>query len=731
MPGRDRPADDLEQQNLAAASLLASQYGTAEGAKIDQEAPIMVSHEKALYAIVYAYAGYFALHRLADVAYLCTADGRFPKGLGHLYPSDEERLQTISYTHEVVACQMLQQTTVFCIVIAMIYFKGFARLDLFLRTRERSFGEYMSRVTGAKSAAEAFELFCAVCIVGFLVFFLVTHDIGLLVLAMLPAFALAFSLVYNGDGPRLEPVRRRMTSCCCAPIGSWCSKLGDRLGFRLTFRELCHGGFYLAVLAALFSVVTIPFHYWMQDVDLRFGFANSLTITADLFWESAVADLIHTLTVGIIGNILFIGLLQCRFGWLVMWLVIVLASAWAQLNFPSIAPMMMDMSNRYPDNVFAVGRGFPIVNTGDPYTPWVSLNRIYYRDPMVPKGYPQFATSDKSLGTLVLTRDGPFKDSAQRWRIVPVDLVSPKEDLAHTNKDSDVDKLNTLDWSVGNMQTRVGLREGRHLRDKLQHFARQRNLSIGEIYMVDGSHQDARANAFVGGTGNFSIIGLYDTLFLGSRQSESEQDEEQAMSTSGAFRKLVQGEPVIELSSDELQGVDSEADDEAPRNSAPTMAMSDDEIMSILAHELAHPALGHLERGMVVQAVSTFITFAALGLVSNSPLTSAALSLPTTMVHVGMSAYDHIVGPLVNGGIKLVTDWVTRKGEYEADAYAAGISLEIANALQMSLAKLSVNANQDPDEPYFYEALHTDHPTFAHRWANIEEVKKKLYPNQR
>merc|ERR1719223_56394 len=77
--------------------------------------------------------------------------------------------------------------------------------------------------------------------------------------------------------------------------------------------------------------------------------------------------------------------------------------------------------------------------------------------------------------------------------------------------------------------------------------------------------------------------------------------------------------------------------------------------------------------------------------------------------------------------MKLFTDGLTRRKEYQADAYAASISKAYATGLQSALAKLVVNSNQDPDEPWFYEALHADHPTLANRWAHIESVKQKLY----
>jgi Zn-dependent protease with chaperone function len=121
------------------------------------------------------------------------------------------------------------------------------------------------------------------------------------------------------------------------------------------------------------------------------------------------------------------------------------------------------------------------------------------------------------------------------------------------------------------------------------------------------------------------------------------------------------------------------------------------------------------------------VTFAALGIVAHTPLLAVGLGLAAPVLWVGACAYDHLVGPPLDTTLKLFTDWHTRHGEYEADAYVARLSETYGSALQTSLAKLSVNSNQDPNYPSWYEVLHDDHPTMAHRWENIEAVKRELY----
>merc|ERR1719473_339344 len=111
-----------------------------------------------------------------------------------------------------------------------------------------------------------------------------------------------------------------------------------------------------------------------------------------------------------------------------------------------------------------------------------------------------------------------------------------------------------------------------------------------------------------------------------------------------------------------------------------------------------------------------------------SPLLAMSLGLLAPIGHIAVFAYEHAVGPSLDMCIKFVTDGITRRKEYVADAYAAKVSENYATGLQTALAKLVVNSNQDPDEPWFYEMLHADHPTLANRWAAIAALKKKIYP---
>lgn len=647
-----------------------------------------------LRALMLVYVLLFSVNIVADAAYFATVDARFPPGLGYLYPSEWERQQSVVYTRHVLAVGMLQRSVVFGAVILCVYFQAFARVDAGMRG-------------GAAFMAAQWEQGpCERC----------------------------FGSTVGGFLARCYAQLCGCVSCCCAPcrwiaaglekccccgcsMVKWC--FADH-----SAGELLHGSVYLGLFAACFFLVSAPFTYWRAMIDLNFGFANALTVTPAAIRASLGAQLVHTLLWGIPGRFVYLAVLRFRFGWLFMWCGMIAAMVITHYNFSAIVPTMMGMNNAFPTDNFVVGRGFPLVGTSDKANPWVSLNRIFFNVSSSPVAV--LATHDLSQGQLVLAvaPNGTWaiagRPTGPHAPALPVYARSLSMAPENVSAKELLDDLGQQHWSAGDAPERMGARSGRSLRDKVMGFAKERNISIAEIYMVDGSHKDARANAFVGGIDG-SIIGLYDTLFLGQHENDGAEEAVPATLTllgDGGAGMLVLNELVQEVDAPEEEG-------ESVWSSTPTQAMTDDEIIAILAHELAHPDLGHLHQGMVMQAASSLLTYASLGWAAHSPLFAAALSLGEAMVHVGACAYGHIVGPPLDGVVKFFSDWLIRRNEYEADAYVARMSDKYGAALQTALAKLSVNSNQDPDMPVWYEALHADHPTTANRWANIEAVRRE------
>merc|ERR1719456_1257650 len=94
--------------------------------------------------------------------------------------------------------------------------------------------------------------------------------------------------------------------------GRLATDISNRYGFRLTIRELLLGSLYLSIIAACFFALSAPFIYWMQTIDLKFGFANSLTVSTANFKTNFVAGLISMIIFGVPQKLMFLCVLQYR-----------------------------------------------------------------------------------------------------------------------------------------------------------------------------------------------------------------------------------------------------------------------------------------------------------------------------------------------------------------------------------------------------------------------------------
>jgi Zn-dependent protease with chaperone function len=652
MPGKQQPSADLERQEVVSASGLVDEYGATEPPTAKKQPISTANAEEILKWCLGIYVGFFVVHTLADIAYLITVDARFPSGLDHLYPSEWERKQSITYTRQTLMCSLLARTTMFALVFSLIYFKVFTHVDSLCQQLGSAVGKALeSRGIGS----------CGCC-------------------------------------------------CCgCLPTSA------------LTWQSLLYGSVYIALFGVLFTLVKTPFQYWMFRTDLDFGFTNALTVNEGMFWPMVKQGLWSAVTWGIPMNFMFLAIMQFRFGWLCMWMCMISISLFIQMNMATLSPLMIDTSTPFPNDLFAVGRGFPLAKTPHQQTPWVSLNRLYFKDP---KNNMHFVTRDHSPGQLELG----LEQGAKNWRIgehdgktyarAPAEAWVTRKGAQSVSGRKFMEAFGKEHWKGlaqvdPSHEGKVGIRSGADLRDKIFGFAKANNINISQIYMIDGSSKDARANAFVSGMQD-PVIALYDTLFLG--QHNRTQKRQSGVEGTGS---------TIQLFSKALQNVDTdEEDDKGLWTSVPTRAMTDDEIVAILAHELGHAANGHMTQGMVLQSITSFVSFAAMGWAAHSPLFAAALALQAPTLHVGLCVYEHFLGPSLDKSIKLITDWNTRRNEYQADGYVEKLSDKYGSALQTALAKLTVNTNQDPDMPSWYEALHTDHPSTAHRWAAIQSLKE-------
>lgn len=193
------------------------------------------------------------------------------------------------------------------------------------------------------------------------------------------------------------------------------------------------------------------------------------------------------------------------------------------------------------------------------------------------------------------------------------------------------------------------------LKSEITDFSKKVNFPLDNIFVMDGSKRSSKANAFFSGIGAKKKIVLYDTLV-----------------EKHTTRELV----------------------------------------AVLAHEVGHFKKKHIIMSLVISVVQIFFVLFVLSLmIFNSDL-SIALGGTQQAIHLNLIAFGILFSP-ISAVTGLLMTLLSRKNEYEADAYARETYDGVA--LSEALKKLSVDtlSNLYPHPAYVF--FHYSHPPLLQR----------------
>jgi STE24 endopeptidase len=176
------------------------------------------------------------------------------------------------------------------------------------------------------------------------------------------------------------------------------------------------------------------------------------------------------------------------------------------------------------------------------------------------------------------------------------------------------------------------------------------------IEVMDGSKRSAHSNAFFTGFGRFRRIVLFDTL-------------------------------MNQLAQDELEAV--------------------------LAHEIGHYKRGHIPKRLVTMALLQFGAFAVIAWLAQASWFNPAFGLPAGATAATFLLFG-LFGGLASFWFTPVGNWVSRKHEFEADAFARdamGGPAPLSGALRKLSQKNLSNLTPHP----LYSAVYYSHPTLVER----------------
>ncbi|VFU09563.1 Ste24 endopeptidase [Methylocella tundrae] len=142
---------------------------------------------------------------------------------------------------------------------------------------------------------------------------------------------------------------------------------------------------------------------------------------------------------------------------------------------------------------------------------------------------------------------------------------------------------------------------------------------------------------------------------------------------------------------------------------------TDDEILSILAHELGHFKLGHIGQRLAQSAAVTFVIFLVLHWAFSAGGLASQFGLPNDpgvvliIVLTAMGPILHLAAPLTN--------WLSRRAEFQADDFAR--TMVGKDAMISALTRLSRDnlATLTPDR--LYALFYYSHPPAPLRVAQL------------
>ena len=198
------------------------------------------------------------------------------------------------------------------------------------------------------------------------------------------------------------------------------------------------------------------------------------------------------------------------------------------------------------------------------------------------------------------------------------------------------------------------------LKTAIESFSKKVNFPLDNIFVMDGSKRSAKANAFFSGIGKKKKIVLYDTLITNH---------------------------------------------------------TTEELVAVLAHEVGHFKKKHIIWSYLISIVQVFFVLFVLSRMIFTENLSLALGGSMQGFHLNLIAFGILFSP-ISGITGLFMSLVSRKNEFEADAYAK--ETYDGKALSNALKKLSVDSlsNLYPHPAYVF--FHYSHPPLLQRLKALQ-----------
>ncbi|KAJ5172486.1 CAAX prenyl protease 1 [Penicillium capsulatum] len=194
----------------------------------------------------------------------------------------------------------------------------------------------------------------------------------------------------------------------------------------------------------------------------------------------------------------------------------------------------------------------------------------------------------------------------------------------------------------------------------VENLAKKLQFPLTDLHVIDGSKRSAHSNAYFYGLPWKKHIVIYDTL-------------------------LEKSEP--------------------------------EEVVAVLSHELGHWKLNHTTKLFGIAQFHMFYIFALFSVfINNKSLYQSFGFISEQPIMIGFLLFSDALAPLDNV-VKLLMNILSRKFEFEADAFAQGLGF--SNELAASLLKLQIQNLSTMEADWMYASYHFSHPILTERLAAL------------
>lgn len=199
------------------------------------------------------------------------------------------------------------------------------------------------------------------------------------------------------------------------------------------------------------------------------------------------------------------------------------------------------------------------------------------------------------------------------------------------------------------------------LKTAIHEMAEKCGFPLHEVSVMDGSKRSTKSNAFFSGFGKNKRIALFDTLI--NKHTEAE-------------------------------------------------------LVGVLAHEIGHFKKRHIITSLILGSITTGVMFFLLGSMMNNRGLFDAFGVDETSIYVSLALFGILMSP-VSDVLSVAGNWLSRKHEFEADAFAAGVTGD-PRAMADALRKLSRDNLSNLTPHPFYVFLNYSHPPVVERIHALE-----------